>query len=416
MKKHYVKAASMDQMLKAFEGRIHELQGRESIESATSADMIDAFYNRIDELEQTEASTDVQCSSDLSEEERNKLHEIAERYVTSKPVSGDWDTELVHEQEAIANELDVTMEDAKLIMIEELGFDPAEWDVSSCSVTSSMKVDPSDESEIYEDVDGMFTGEPGSKVSLAEIKRYWDMNYDNDPVLHEEYAESDGEKWLKDTIAWMRPVDSSTDIHASEDYFGADMSNLLGDMIQKELAGKTISKRRDLADEPGGLVYEAKELGIDDFWDLLEALEGMCHEGRAREIDDSTYEILPADASASIKCAEDTQDVFMLMSYSSDYGAGMDGDEFGCIGKFYAPSLEDAVQEFSKIKEEYPHAFGDVDTRSGSSSYYIDQYNDYFDNGEKTYSDIRFLAADIMSGYEQEGRDLAYENGETPYN
>jgi len=27
-------------------------------------------------------------------------------------------------------------------------------------------------------------------------------------------------------------------------------------------------------------------------WDLLEALEGLCYQGRAMEIDDSTYEII----------------------------------------------------------------------------------------------------------------------------
>ena len=41
---------------------------------------------------------------------------------------------------------------------------------------------------------------------------------------------------------------------------------------------------------PGGLVYEADQLGIG-MWDLLEALEGMCYNGDAVEIDDSTYKV-----------------------------------------------------------------------------------------------------------------------------
>ena len=41
-------------------------------------------------------------------------------------------------------------------------------------------------------------------------------------------------------------------------------------------------------DQPGGLKYEAEQIGIT-MWDLLEALEGMCYDGRAQEIDDSTY-------------------------------------------------------------------------------------------------------------------------------
>ncbi len=59
-------------------------------------------------------------------------------------------------------------------------------------------------------------------------------------------------------------------------------------MISKNLSGQTISKRKYLAEEPGGLIYEANKLGIDMF-DMLETLEGMCREDKATEIDDSTY-------------------------------------------------------------------------------------------------------------------------------
>ena len=65
-------------------------------------------------------------------------------------------------------------------------------------------------------------------------------------------------------------------------YFGDEASAKYGDLIA--------DKRRDTAEEPGGLIYEANKLGID-MWDLLEALEGMCYEGRAQEIDDSTYRV-----------------------------------------------------------------------------------------------------------------------------
>ena len=73
-------------------------------------------------------------------------------------------------------------------------------------------------------------------------------------------------------------------------YFGKEEADQFGDLISKKLAGKTVSKRRDLAEEPGGLIFEADRLGID-MWDLLKALEGMCYDGRAREIDDSTYKV-----------------------------------------------------------------------------------------------------------------------------
>lgn len=84
-------------------------------------------------------------------------------------------------------------------------------------------------------------------------------------------------------------------------YFGDEASAKYGDLIAEKLSGKTVSKRKSTAKEPGGLIYEANKLGID-MWDLLEALEGMCYEGRAQEIDDSTYRIngrITASDSAS---------------------------------------------------------------------------------------------------------------------
>ena len=70
--------------------------------------------------------------------------------------------------------------------------------------------------------------------------------------------------------------------------FGKEKAEKYGDLISKNLSGKTVSKSVERAEEPGGLIYEAEVLGID-MWDLLEALEGMCYMERASEIDDSTY-------------------------------------------------------------------------------------------------------------------------------
>lgn len=91
----------------------------------------------------------------------------------------------------------------------------------------------------------------------------------------------------------MKITKTSHAVTASLDwYFGKDEAAKYGDLICEKLAGQTVSKRKDLAEEPGGLIYEANQLGLDDFFDLLRALEGLCYQGRAREIDDSTYEVL----------------------------------------------------------------------------------------------------------------------------
>ena len=76
---------------------------------------------------------------------------------------------------------------------------------------------------------------------------------------------------------------------AFADYFGKDKAEQYGDLIAEKLSGRTVSKRQDLAKQPGGLSYTANMILGIDMWDLLEALEGMCHDGRAEEINDSTY-------------------------------------------------------------------------------------------------------------------------------
>lgn len=64
--------------------------------------------------------------SGKNEIDQDKLDEIADRYVSSYPISGSWDTETAHEQKAISKELGVSMEEAKRIMIDDLGFDENE--------------------------------------------------------------------------------------------------------------------------------------------------------------------------------------------------------------------------------------------------------------------------------------------------
>ena len=61
-------------------------------------------------------------SSDTIVDVQAILEDIAEKYTTSQPVSGDWDTELDHELEEIAEALNVSEESAKALMINELGF------------------------------------------------------------------------------------------------------------------------------------------------------------------------------------------------------------------------------------------------------------------------------------------------------
>ena len=71
-------------------------------------------------------------------------------------------------------------------------------------------------------------------------------------------------------------------------YFGQEAYETHGIVVKSALSGHSVSKRIDLADQPGGLKYEADKLGIDMF-DLLRCLEGMCYDQEATELDASTY-------------------------------------------------------------------------------------------------------------------------------
>ena len=141
----------------------------------------------------------------------------------------------------------------------------------------------------YRSFDNMSSGEIWDEI-VAEYNNEDLANDVLESLDHEEDVDLADEEGAYD-------VYSSSDIKASmgryDEYYGQTAAATYGDLIADGLKGKSVSKRRDTANEPGGLIYEANKLGID-MWDLLEALEGMCNEGRAREIDDSTYKILGA--------------------------------------------------------------------------------------------------------------------------
>lgn len=95
-------------------------------------------------------------------------------------------------------------------------------------------------------------------------------------------------------------VNSSTKVEASDkkypkgyfdDYYGQTAYEEYGDLVAQECSGMIISKRASDGEEPGGLIYEAERLGIEDFFDLLKCLEGMCYNGKAVEISDYQYKV-----------------------------------------------------------------------------------------------------------------------------
>ena len=69
------------------------------------------------------SSTAIKASIELTAEQQEELETIAEKYTTSNPVSGDWDTETASEQKDISDAFGISMDDAKQVMIDYLGFE-----------------------------------------------------------------------------------------------------------------------------------------------------------------------------------------------------------------------------------------------------------------------------------------------------
>lgn len=90
-------------------------------------DYPEAFYieDVITENLNEDTFSDVNYILSMFEDDDNldKLYDIADRYNTSSPVSGNWDTETKHQQKTIAKEFNISLEDAKDVMINILGFD-----------------------------------------------------------------------------------------------------------------------------------------------------------------------------------------------------------------------------------------------------------------------------------------------------
>ena len=75
-----------------------------------------------------ESSDDIEWSFDPElffgdPNDLEQLYEVVDKYnANSTPVSGDWDAETADEQQAIADAFDITLDDAKAVMIKILGF------------------------------------------------------------------------------------------------------------------------------------------------------------------------------------------------------------------------------------------------------------------------------------------------------
>ena len=141
-----------------------------------------------------------------------------------------------------------------------------------------------------------------ASLSLEDIDRSA-HNIFNDVmniVNHEDARTHKIDKEIRDLVVQEIPGISADDIEKVVDMvyenidsyysfnFGEVRARKYGDLIYRTFEGQKISKAIAKADKPGGLTYSANLIGLTTF-QLLEALEGMCADGRVTCLDDSTY-------------------------------------------------------------------------------------------------------------------------------
>lgn len=80
------------------------------------------------------------ATAELTPAQLDDLWNIADSFVASQPVSGEWGTETAAEQQYIADHFDCSLEQAKQYMINYLGFEPDDTRFKSDSVESSEDV------------------------------------------------------------------------------------------------------------------------------------------------------------------------------------------------------------------------------------------------------------------------------------
>jgi hypothetical protein len=126
-----------------------------------------------------------------------------------------------------------------------------------------------------------------------ELQDYLDENPDVEDRINNGYAcivECSNKETAKQCIEAAH--DEEYPKGYFDEYYGQTAYEEYGDLVSQECSGMVISKRRDQGEEPGGLIYEADQLGIEDPFDLLKCLEGMCYNNKAVEISDYQYKVL----------------------------------------------------------------------------------------------------------------------------
>lgn len=149
-------------------------------------------------VESATNSVNVACATnELTPAQVDDLWSIADSFVTSNPVSGDWDTETAAEQQYIADHFDCSLEQAKQYMINYLGFEPTDSFIEA-SADIDADVDPDeaanntydvveaadefDDEDTDNGVDHEYIDKVGDQIDKAVQEQSFTVGPDNDYV------------------------------------------------------------------------------------------------------------------------------------------------------------------------------------------------------------------------------------------
>lgn len=104
-----------------------------------------------------------------------------------------------------------------------------------------------------------------------------------------------------------------------------------------------------------------------------------------------TFVVRPkSNITASTTYSDTGAPVFMLMCYIPGY-EGMESDDFGCVGKFFGEpgdTKETLNAELNSMKGTL------LPDDSQYSQHYVENYNEYFDDGDEVYQNLDTLVKD----------------------
>lgn len=138
------------------------------------------------------------------------LYDVTDKYNTSHPVSGDWDTEANHEMLTIADAFNISTESAKALMINELGFSERDFrmynnlngsiNIKGSEKTMNEYIQPMIDDIAYQVYDN-YNGEPGytyedyAQAIIKHLEDDYEWTLDEEFTMEDIYKAMDDYTW-----------------------------------------------------------------------------------------------------------------------------------------------------------------------------------------------------------------------------